>query len=123
MPSNNLSKTKQKEIKDLIEKGRQQGFLTIGEINDLLPTNLYDADQIDGIIKLITDLKIKVVESNKDIETEVVIGDEEITDGILKKTKRRFTWLLLNLFTAIIASIVIGFFVITLYKFKETISL
>ena len=63
MPSNNLSKTKQKEIKELIEKGRLQGFLTIGEINDLLPTNLYDADQIDGIIKLITDLKIKVVES------------------------------------------------------------
>ena len=80
MPSNNLSKTKQKEIKELIEKGRQQGFLTIGEINDLLPTNLYDADQIDGIIKLITDLKIKVVESNKDIETEVVICDEEISD-------------------------------------------
>ena len=45
MPSNNLSKTKQKEIKELIEKGRSQGFLTIGEINDLLPTNLYDADQ------------------------------------------------------------------------------
>ena len=80
MPSNNLSKTKQKEIKELIEKGRLQGFLTIGEINDLLPTNLYDADQIDGIIKLITDLKIKVVESNKDIQTEVVIGDEEVTD-------------------------------------------
>jgi RNA polymerase primary sigma factor len=38
------------------------------------------ADQIDGIIKLITDLKIKVVESNKDIQTEVVIGDEEVTD-------------------------------------------
>ena len=80
MPSNNLSKTKQKEIKELIEKGRLQGFLTIGEINDLLPTNLYDADQIDGIIKLITDLKIKVVESNKDIQSEVVIGDEEVTD-------------------------------------------
>ena len=37
-------------------------------------------------------------------------GDEEITDGVIKKTKRRFSWLLLNLFTAIIASIVIGFF-------------
>ena len=80
MPNNNLSKSKQKEIKELIEKGRQQGFLTIGEINDLLPTNLYDADQIDGIIKLITDLKIKVVESNKDVDTEVVIGDEEVSD-------------------------------------------
>ena len=80
MPNNNLSKSKQKEIKDLIEKGRQEGFLTIGEINDLLPTNLYDADQIDGIIKLITDLKIKVVESNKDVNTEVVIGDDEVSD-------------------------------------------
>ena len=53
MANNNSSKSKQKEIKDLIEKGREQGFLTIAEINDLLPTNLYDADQIDGIIKLI----------------------------------------------------------------------
>ena len=38
------------------------------------------------------------------------VGDEEITDGVLKKTKRRFNWLLLNLLTAILASIVIGFF-------------
>ena len=45
-----------------------------------MPTNLYDSDQIDGIIKLITDLKIKVVESNKDVDTEVVIGDEEVSD-------------------------------------------
>ncbi len=80
MPNNNLSKSKQKEIKDLIEKGRNQGFLTLSEINDLLPTNSYDSDQIDGIIKLITDLKIKVVESNKDIETEVVLSDDELSD-------------------------------------------
>ena len=38
------------------------------------------------------------------------VGNEEITDGVFKKTKRRFSWLLLNLFTAVIASIVIGFF-------------
>ena len=80
MPNNNLSKSKQKEIKDLIEKGRNQGFLTLSEINDLLPTSSYDSDQIDGIIKLITDLKIKVVESNKDIETEVVLSDDELSD-------------------------------------------
>ena len=29
------------------------------------------------------------------------VGDEEITDGVFKKTKRRFNWLLLNLFTAV----------------------
>ena len=38
------------------------------------------------------------------------VGDEEITDGVITKSKRRFNWLLLNLFTAIIASVVIGFF-------------
>ena len=74
MPNNNLSKSKQKEIKDLIEKGRQEGFLTIGEINDLLPTNLYDADQIDGIIKQLIDEEILYREAlklgldNKDAE-------------------------------------------------------
>ena len=49
-------------------------------------------------------------EAEEDVLRLAGVGDEEITDGILKKTKRRFSWLLLNLFTAIIASIVIGFF-------------
>ena len=49
-------------------------------------------------------------EAEEDVLRLAGVGDEEITDGVLKKTKRRFTWLLLNLFTAVIASIVIGFF-------------
>jgi len=38
------------------------------------------------------------------------VGDETITDGVVKKTKRRFNWLLLNLFTAFIATWVISLF-------------
>jgi magnesium transporter len=38
------------------------------------------------------------------------VGDEEITDGVFKKTKRRFNWLLLNLFTAFLATWVISLF-------------
>lgn len=38
------------------------------------------------------------------------VGDEAITDGVVKKTKRRFNWLLLNLFTAFIATWVISLF-------------
>jgi len=49
-------------------------------------------------------------EAEEDVLRLAGVGDEEITDGVLKKTKRRFSWLLLNLLTAIIASIVIGFF-------------
>ncbi|MBT3548740.1 MAG: RNA polymerase sigma factor RpoD [Gammaproteobacteria bacterium] len=80
MANSNLSKSKQKEIKELIEIGRKQGYLTVSAINDLLPDNLFDTDQIGQITKLITDLKIKVVESAKDAEEETTLNDEEVTD-------------------------------------------
>ena len=80
MANSNLSKSKQKEIKELIEIGRKQGYLTVSAINDLLPDNLFDNDQIGQITKLITDLKIKVVESAKDAEQETTLNDEEVTD-------------------------------------------
>ena len=38
------------------------------------------------------------------------VGDEEITDGVITKTKRRFNWLLLNLLTAFLATWVISLF-------------
>ena len=80
MANSNLSKSKQKEIKELIEIGRKQGYLTVSALNDLLPNNLFDSDQIEQITKLITDLKIKVVESAKDAEEETTLNDEEVTD-------------------------------------------
>ena len=80
MANSNLSKSKQKEIKELIEIGRKQGYLTVSALNDLLPNNLFDNDQIEQITKLITDLKIKVVESAKDVEEETTLNDEEVTD-------------------------------------------
>ena len=49
MANSNLSKSKQKEIKDLIETGRKQGYLTVSAINDLLPDNQFDSTQIEQI--------------------------------------------------------------------------
>ena len=50
----------------------------------------------------------------EEVEEDVLrlagVGDEEITDTVVKKTKRRFTWLLLNLFTALLATWVISIF-------------
>ena len=80
MANSNLSKSKQKEIKVLIETGRKQGYLTVSAINDLLPTNQYDSDQIEQITKLITDLKIKVLESAKEAEDSNLMNDDEVTD-------------------------------------------
>ena len=70
-------------------------------------------DKNNKLVGMITSDDILTVlkeEAEEDVLRLAGVGDEEITDGVLKKTKRRFTWLLLNLFTAIIASIVIGFF-------------
>jgi len=49
-------------------------------------------------------------EAEEDVLRLAGVGDEVITDSILKKTKRRFNWLLLNLFTALLATWVISKF-------------
>ena len=49
-------------------------------------------------------------EAEEDVLRLAGVGDEEITDSVVIKTKRRFNWLLLNLFTALIATWVISRF-------------
>ena len=49
-------------------------------------------------------------EAEEDVLRLAGVGDEEITDSVLIKTKRRFSWLLLNLFTALLATWVISLF-------------
>ena len=80
MTNSNLSKSKQKKIEELIEKGRKQGYLTVSDINDLLPNNQFEQDQIDQVTKIITDLKIKVVDSSKEAANEPILNDDEISD-------------------------------------------
>ncbi len=80
MTNSNLSKSKQKKIEELIEKGRKQGYLTVSDINDLLPNNQFEQDQIDQVTKIITDLKIKVVDSSKEAANEPMLNDDEISD-------------------------------------------
>ena len=70
-------------------------------------------DKNNKLVGMITSDDVLTVlkeEAEEDALRLAGVGDEEITDGIFKKTKRRFNWLLLNLFTAVIASLVIGFF-------------
>jgi len=70
-------------------------------------------DKNNKLVGMITSDDVLTVlkeEAEEDVLRLAGVGNEEITDGIFKKTKRRFNWLLLNLFTAVIASVVIGFF-------------
>ena len=70
-------------------------------------------DKSNKLVGMITSDDVLTVlkeEAEEDALRLAGVGDEEITDGILKKTKRRFNWLLLNLFTAFLATWVISIF-------------
>ena len=70
-------------------------------------------DKNNKLVGMITSDDILTVvkeEAEEDVLRLAGVGDEEITDSILKKTKRRFNWLLLNLFTALLATWVISKF-------------
>ena len=61
------------DLKLLIEKGREQGFLTYAEINDHLPDDVtVDADQIEEIIGMINDVGIQVLDAARESETMIV---------------------------------------------------
>jgi len=70
-------------------------------------------DKNNKLVGMVTSddiLTIVKEEAEEDVLRLAGVGDEEITDGIFKKTKRRFNWLLLNLFTAFLATWVISIF-------------
>ena len=57
------TKQQKSRLKDLIGKGKEQGYLTYAEVNDHLPADISDPDQIEDIIRMIEDMGIKVYES------------------------------------------------------------
>ncbi len=59
----------QSEIKTLIIKGKEQGYLTYAEVNDHLPDDIVDPEQIEDIIGMINDMGIEVHEVAPDTET------------------------------------------------------
>jgi len=70
-------------------------------------------DKSNKLVGMITSDDVLTVlkeEAEEDALRLAGVGDEEITDGVIKKTKRRFNWLLLNLFTAFLATWVISMF-------------
>ena len=56
-------------IAELIEKGREQGYLTYADVNDHLPEDISDPDQVDEIIGMINDLGLQVHETAPDADT------------------------------------------------------
>jgi RNA polymerase primary sigma factor len=75
---------RQSQLKLLIGRGKEQGFLTYAEVNDHLPSEIVDPEQIEDIVQMINDMGIPVYEKAPDAEAlllrEPVVADEEAAE-------------------------------------------
>ena len=69
--TNQVSKGAQ-QLKDLIAKGKEQGYLTYSEVNDHLPNEIVDTEQIEDIVNMINDMGISVYETAPESESIVL---------------------------------------------------
>ena len=72
-------KEQQSQLKLLIAKGKEQGYLTYREVNDHLPDEIVDPEQIEDIINMINDMGIPVHETAPD-DDNMILGDTTVTD-------------------------------------------
>jgi len=73
-----MSEDQHTQLKSLISKGKDQGFLTYAEVNDHLPDDIVDPEQIEDIINMINDMGIEVHEHAPDTE-DLLLSDNAVT--------------------------------------------
>ena len=74
-----MSDTQQSRLKELIAKGKEQGYLTFAEVNDHLPDDLSDPEQVEEIIAMINDMGIVVSEYAPDKDS-LIMEEGDSTD-------------------------------------------
>ncbi|MBB3167069.1 RNA polymerase sigma factor RpoD [Simiduia aestuariiviva] len=77
-----IGKQQQSRIKELIARGKEQGYLTYSEVNDHLPEDISDPDQVEDIIQMINDMGIKVFETAPDADTLLMTDGDNSADEI-----------------------------------------
>ena len=79
-----MNSEQQSQIKLLIAKGKEQGFLTYREVNDHLPDEIVDPEQIEDIVAMINDMGIPVHEVAPDADailmTDASVADEDVAE-------------------------------------------
>ncbi len=66
--ANQIADERQSQLKLLISRGKEQGYLTYAEVNDHLPSEIVDPEQIEDIVNMINDMGIPVYEKAPDSE-------------------------------------------------------
>jgi len=64
-----MDQAPQSRLKELITKGKEQGYLTFAQVNDHLPQDIIDSDQVEDIVRMINDMGIQVFENAPDNDT------------------------------------------------------
>ncbi|MCP3669642.1 MAG: RNA polymerase sigma factor RpoD [Gammaproteobacteria bacterium] len=76
----NQQQQQQSQLKQLIAKGKEQGFLTYAEVNDHLPDSIVEPEQIEDIIRMINDMGISVHETAPDSDDNAISDSANSTD-------------------------------------------
>ena len=75
-----MDQKQQSSLKELIAKGKEQGFLTYAEVNDHLPEGIVDPEQVEEIIAMIADMGITVGEVAPEADTLSINDSTSTTD-------------------------------------------
>lgn len=75
-----MEQNPQSQLKLLVTRGKEQGYLTYAEVNDHLPEDIVDSDQIEDIIQMINDMGIQVMEEAPDADDLMLAETANDTD-------------------------------------------
>jgi RNA polymerase primary sigma factor len=83
----NMDQESQKEsqkslLKELISRGKEQGYLTYAEVNDHLPPDITDPEQIEDIISMMSDMGIRVSEDAPEMQELLLVENEAAEDEV-----------------------------------------
>ena len=79
-----MAATQQSRLKELIAKGKEQGYLTYAQVNDHLPDDIATPEQVEDIIRMINDIGIKVAEVAPDAD-ELNMGEVTTDDAAIEE--------------------------------------
>ena len=82
MDQDSQKESQKSRLKELITRGKEQGYLTYAEVNDHLPADITDPEQIEDIIGMINDMGIRVSEEAPEMEELLLTENEAAEDEV-----------------------------------------
>lgn len=82
MDQDSQKESQKSRLKELITRGKEQGYLTYAEVNDHLPSDITDPEQIEDIISMINDMGIRVSEDAPEMEELLLVENETTEDEV-----------------------------------------